>query len=402
MNSKYKSGRWAVALFILCTIIGLALNFLNPFAKRALPEPMPQAHSRIQEWVAYRSALYRIPVPTLEEPWSAMNPAITTWDDDSLLVSVQLVSYTIERSSDGARATLLAPRGYLYNHLVLPLLRLGPSGAPIWDKGVPQLVQDSIRWRTGQADTRLFRSQRYGLVAVGGSTEPEVAKWTMARSSQTGETQWSVDAAWLLCHPDMHGTQKNWMPIAELHNGIAFLAQVAPWTLVVCNETPHASYAKCTDNWILRLFAGLGRSEAPYAACETIVSVEMPSEFGHLRSSTPAVTLPNKRFSLMVVHQRFHDPVDRYTHRFVLVDTILLKPLAISDEFVLSRGSVDTVFHYEYVSGLAVSRGRIVLTFGIEDREPWLAVLPLRGLQHYLHWLDPKPDTYNLNLHADS
>lgn len=97
------------------------------------------------------------------------------------------------------------------------------------------------------------------------------------------------------------------------------------------------------------------------------------------RGGAGAVELDNGE-SLFVVHESHLLPTGRaYLHRFV----------TIGADGLVARASPRlrlTGFGVEFVAGAALEGGDLLVTFGVADREAWLARLPITGV---LERLDP-------------
>jgi hypothetical protein len=68
---------------------------------------------------------------------------------------------------------------------------------------------------------------------------------------------------------------------------------------------------------------------------------------------------------------------DFYTHHFVLLEADTLMPFAFSTPFTLMANTSSTDW-FEFITGAAFFGScDIILTFGFNDQEPWLATLEL-------------------------
>ncbi|SCV69988.1 BQ2448_1382 [Microbotryum intermedium] len=121
----------------------------------------------------------------------------------------------------------------------------------------------------------------------------------------------------------------------------------------------------------------------------------LPAGSEHWRGSAPLVRLPsNRRLALGTVHQRGYtkDGVffDAYRHRFVLIDLDSTTMVAYTDEFAIFA-SIDQVDWFEFLTGFTLYKEKeVLLSFGYNDQEPWLAIIPLDGILQWLIPVEPK------------
>jgi hypothetical protein len=145
---------------------------------------------------------------------------------------------------------------------------------------------------------------------------------------------------------------------------------VAPFTVVDCGLPLGASWVNCE----LHAFARVEGTLAPADASEW-------------RGSTTFLPLPGSRtLALGMVHQRtskadfkWHEIYkDRYTHRFVLIDTENWRLIGFSDPFAFFANFHDVEW-FEFVMGMAIfGQKELVITFGFNDQEPWMAIVPIQ------------------------
>lgn len=152
----------------------------------------------------------------------------------------------------------------------------------------------------------------------------------------------------LECHvqpSDRH--EKNWMPIAG-EDELRFVYGVEPTVMV------------CTYDDRTRLVFPEARL--------------MPNVTGHLRGSSQV--LHWKRGYLCVVHQ-VHSGRPTYVHRFVELDE-RLQLVRIGRPFYFREEGI------EFCAGAAFWQSHLVLSFGVRDREAWIALLGEHEIERWL------------------
>jgi hypothetical protein len=154
--------------------------------------------------------------------------------------------------------------------------------------------------------------------------------------------------------------QKNWLPFAAPAKGLRVVYGYAPFTLLEVDETS-------------------GR-------CRPVLQREEPRPFEHFRGSAGPVALPRQAGGghLLVIHQVAFHGRRYYLHRFVATD----------DDWRITRVSRPFYLHHlgvEFVGGCCLSHDgtELLLTFGVDDAEAWLARVPLRDVNDLLL---PLPD----------
>ena len=166
--------------------------------------------------------------------------------------------------------------------------------------------------------------------------------------------------------------QKKWMcvPMNGDPDHIDCVVHFAPFTVVRCDKKGH-----CT----LHAFRSLMESV-------------LPSSRIRWRGSSQLVPLPaHPHLFLGTVHYRYNVIIDkspnftdRYEHRFVLIDRHLWRPLGYTEPFSFFASN-EKVDWFEFIIGMAFSESEIVLTFGFNDKEPWIAVLPINGIFQFFN-----------------
>jgi len=111
--------------------------------------------------------------------------------------------------------------------------------------------------------------------------------------------------------------------------------------------------------------------------CTPIVERPQGRHLGHWRGSAGPVTLPAELGGgrLLLVHEVAYHGRRYYFHRFVRVD----------DDWDIVAASRPFFFHdrgIEFVAGACLAHGgdELLVTFGVEEREAWLARLPLASV----------------------
>ena len=140
-------------------------------------------------------------------------------------------------------------------------------------------------------------------------------------------------------------TEKNWMPLV-LDGRLCFVYSLDPT--------------------ILRRF-----DPVTGAADETAKSTPGLA-LDHLRGGSQAVLLPDGKGWLAVTHEVVHlDNRRRYLHRFVRLGSDL-RVTHVSRSWTFRP-----TLSIEFVAGMALHQDRILLSVGFDDRQAWLASLPL-------------------------
>lgn len=165
--------------------------------------------------------------------------------------------------------------------------------------------------------------------------------------------------------------QKNWMAMQVNHlpaseNHVMYMVvYFAPFTV-----------ARCTHACELHIFNALTDSN-------------LPEDRIHWRGSTSLIPLPGHPHLLIgSVHRRFEwdersdwrngSFKDRYDHRFVLVDSIGWLPIGYTDPFcIFGHTDLDMIDWFEFIVGIQFTQTEFIMSFGYNDYEPWLAILPI-------------------------
>ena len=161
--------------------------------------------------------------------------------------------------------------------------------------------------------------------------------------------------------------QKNWMciPMNEDENRIYCVVHFAPFTVVSC---------EMNGTCILYAFNSLMDSALPSSRIRWRGSSQLVPLPAH-----PHLLLGTIHYRYSVIHDNSSNFTDRYEHRFVLIDRYLWRPLGYTEPFSFFAPN-EQVDWIEFIIGMAFSESEILLTFGFNDQEAWIAVLPINGL----------------------
>jgi hypothetical protein len=172
-------------------------------------------------------------------------------------------------------------------------------------------------------------------------------------------------------HDPTSSANKNWQGVM-VGDDVFWMSHFSPLTILDCGAPgKQGSDAECHKH-----------------AYHSMESSLLPPEAVHWRGSHPLLPLPRfPRYLLSTTHQRadeVHEPSankanirDFYTHYFVILEADTLMPFAYSAPFTF-LGNVNTTGWFEFVAGGAyLGNCDIMLTFGFNDQEPWLAILEL-------------------------
>ena len=172
---------------------------------------------------------------------------------------------------------------------------------------------------------------------------------------------------------------KNFMAAAA-EGELFYVQHFAPFTLIACGLPQAPLPGGC------RLHAFHELSDSLLPASRTL-----------WRGSTPLVPLPAfPELLLGCVHERSTSgrraERDFYYNRFVLVDSSSWTPFAFSQQPFGLFAELTVTDWYEFVMGLALAgEDELLLTFGYNDQEPWMALIPLSGVLQSLQTVSKAP-----------
>jgi hypothetical protein len=161
---------------------------------------------------------------------------------------------------------------------------------------------------------------------------------------------------------------KNWQAV-KVGQDIFWMAHFSPLTILDCGvHGPSDSQGACTDH-----------------AYHGMTGSLLPLEAVHWRGSHAFLPVPAfPQYLISTTHTRSDVKRDQmepfrdfYTHHFVLLEADTLMPFAFSTPFTLMANTSSTDW-FEFITGAAFFGScDIILTFGFNDQEPWLATLEL-------------------------
>lgn len=312
-------------------------------------------------WAVHNSAFYAAPLslrslhalrPTLPPRFVPCNPSILC-TDEGFLVNVRAVSYRIDawqRYVAAEEDGVLRTRNFLMrldrDLRLVDQAELEGSAPVLWPSSV-----------VGFEDCR--------LVAWSGGTG---ATCTTTQHHPLGSVRISllrIDGQRVAEHLPLAGygddsVQKNWLPFADRGDGsLRAVYGYEPLT-------------------VLALDADRGRAVP-------VVERRQGRNLGHWRGSAGPVDLPAEEGGgrLLMVHEVAYLGRRYYLHRFVRVDEEW-RITAVSPPFYFRRLGI------EFACGMCLSHAGddLVLAFGVDDGEAYLARLPLRGALGLLRPLD--------------
>jgi tetratricopeptide (TPR) repeat protein len=313
---------------------------------RAAPaEAKDRAHRVLPGYAEVLATDVRVPLaPALADPWVPCNPSIAR-RGEGYVVNVRCVNY---RQSDARDWQVLDPERVVRTRNVLldvdPALRAGRAREVVCDD--PPLRTASIR---GFEDVRLLATPR-GLRAVA-TTADRHPTCRIGPSWLAIAEDGRVTAHRPLVGYGEGGVQKNWLPFLDETTG-----------------EPRLLYAQ--DPWVV-----LAVDEAT-GRCRAVEERRPAQDLSRWRGGAGPVPLATEEGPgrLWLVHEVAHleDRRRRYLHRFVWT----------SADGERRRATAPFVFHHvgiEYAAGLcATPDGRdLLVTYGVEDREAWLARIPV-------------------------
>ncbi len=201
-------------------------------------------------------------------------------------------------------------------------------------------LEPPFKWLPGFEDLRLFsvRERVHAAAAVCARTHDGRFRAVMAILDLNDDLTKILSAH----YQESRFAEKNWMPIVE-DDVVRFVYQTEPHTIVL--------------RW----------DQAAHR-----VMPEPPGVTGTIRGGSQLLKLPDGRH-LACVHENrapAGHSVGRYTHRFVLFDKFLQLERK-SEMFVFKETGI------EFCAGMALWKGKLALSFGLQDKEAWIAVMNL-------------------------
>jgi predicted O-methyltransferase YrrM len=201
-------------------------------------------------------------------------------------------------------------------------------------------LEPQFKWLPGFEDLRLFsvKGRVHAASSVCARTHDGRFRAVMA-ILDLDEHLTTIQSAH---YQESRFAEKNWMPFVQ-GDIVRFVYQTEPHTIVL--------------RW----------DEAAHR-----VTPEPPGATGMIRGGSQLLPLPDGRF-LACVHENrapAGHSVGRYAHRFVLFDKFLQLERK-SEMFVFKETGI------EFCAGMALWKGKLVLSFGLQDKEAWIAVMNL-------------------------
>ena len=289
----------------------------------------------------------RVDFPT-PEGWSLFNPSIAANPDgDGLTAIVRSSNYEM---SPQLRYTIHDDDGVIRttNYLVALTLDLEIRQVQaIDDRGMrPEPPPFPV---SGFEDCRLFRHHgSWWASATVRDHNPrgvcQIALFRLDEDSSQHQGRVAATDMRLLNDPTDGRHEKNWMPIASDGASVRFIYGCFPTVIVRVDETS----------------GGVVRE----------ITVPGPSVARHFSGGTQAIAVAGGHLALVHEAADFADGGRVYTHRWVWFDAA----------WQLARHSPPFLLHergIEFAAGLAQHGEDLVISFGVWDREAWLAKAPL-------------------------
>ena len=173
--------------------------------------------------------------------------------------------------------------------------------------------------------------------------------------------------------------QKNYMPLVLDNGTIYWISHFSPFTLLTCGSPIQP--VNCTLHSQLSLTGSAAVSDGANSWRGNSALIPLPG-FHHLLLGS--------------VHERLYKPREHYNHRLFLVDNVSLEPVAYTDPFGMFAPWEEADW-FEFFIGLQVLERSVeephrdpravfelIVSFGYNDQEPWLAILPLEGFMRNL------------------
>jgi len=283
-------------------------------------------------------ATYVAIAPALPPLFAPCNPSILR-SDDGYWINCRAVSYRIDDAQQWLACEadgVLRTRNFLLS--VDRDLRFRDQTEIVAD-----FPPARWSWVRGLEDCRLVSHRgRLALTCSTCELHPSgMIQMSLVTLDERREAQEHVP---LRGHGD-NRVQKNWLPFEDPRTGEL------------------GAVYSCEPTTILRIDAATGE-------CRPLVERPTGRNLGHFRGSAGPLPLP-QRFGggrLLIVHEVAMQGLRYYLHRFVLADS----------EWRIVKASRPFFFRHlgiEFACGAALAHGdeELLITFGVEDREAWLA-----------------------------
>lgn len=312
----------------------------------ALRPPRAERHPSLSEWV---DGVGFLPLEvTVERGWSAFNPSLARLPDGSLRGVIRSSNYRMEHGryviddGDAIRTANL-------------LVDLGEDGTATNARSIAapgrRVVTDFPVH--GYEDVRLAPAgdELWALATVRDADAGGLCRVALLRLADDGRV---VDE-WFVEGPARGRHEKNWAPFADAYHGGDRggdgLTVVYSWDPLIVASLSLDPATPDSERYreLSRRPSGLGAS---------------------VRGGTNGVRIDGGWLFLVHVSRRFPDGGARYLHRFVTV----------RDDFGLGRVSpfltlmTDGV---EFALGAAIAREELLIGFGVDDAEAWVARVDL-------------------------
>lgn len=271
----------------------------------------------------------------------ACNPTVA-WHDDRLWLLVRFVNYTLQSTSEGP----------FFSHNIMcdldPSLsdvRLHPERSTIVQLREPDMVSHETHCR-GFEDVRLFsHAGRMRGIACACDYNPQgrPEQVTFDVDPERG----TIYNARVRRSPL---SEKNWLPLVE-PDRLLYVYALRPTTIMLDHDCREFSRQHCPEGQVANQPLLSGGSQA------------VPFLGGYL----------------LVAHERFRSGSSQYyLHRFVHLSD-RMQVLSISKPFSFRHHGV------EFCCGMAPLKDRMLVSFGIEDREAWLCEISNAYIERLLH-----------------
>lgn len=307
-----------------------------------------QAQAKLQIYVSQH--LVKLPttgnlldIPLGKERF-ALNPSIIRHGDGYLCI-VRVVNYKINREG----YTIYHPDNIIITENFLVKLDMDLHPVSIREiQGPSPIFHSKFR---GMEDCRIFKfDERIGFTCTTLDNNPRcIPQISLAWLPEDWEQQNPIIVTDLTLQqgPTEGRMEKNWLPFQH-DNEIHAYYSYSPLTKLQLSSTGTTTYVEKLD---------------------------LPLNFVGFRGS--AGPIPFRNAHLIVVHEVTwigNKPI--YTHRFLEVGDD--GPISLSQAWYLTKIGI------EFVSGIEVSDGKLVLTAGVEDSSAWIFTIDISEVEKIL------------------
>ena len=301
----------------------------------------------------------KISVPPLHKGFRGMNPSVATTPAGELVANLRWVNYRIGYHAPGG---VVRTRNELVRIELSDDAALVTSRSPVTEaSGMGPLPK---AWIVGYEDCRIFRwNRRWFATATVRDRRPDgLAQIALLEldvpDSLDGESRVVRVDVQTSINNDQH--QKNWVPLVRRPSApeLASAPSASPGgeeLLLIYEADPTLVLRVDPETRQAARFA----EDTPQPVLKT------------LRGSSQAIAfeLEGAPGWLYVAHEAFGDgKARRYTHRLVWLDAMLEIKHA-SDPFYFHHRGV------EFCAGMTLHADRLVLSYGVEDAEAWIAIV---------------------------